>query len=87
MPIPSEFVYNNNIYFLCKPVKALFKSDMVHNVITRGDVFAVNMLTNELTVIPGTAIVEPVEYDYNYKTRTLSFNLPKSVTTPDGELF
>lgn len=36
---------------LVKPVKALFKSTMVHDVIMSGRKFAVKMSTGELTVI------------------------------------
>lgn len=44
-------VHNDEIFMLVKPVKALFKSTMVHNVIMSGRKFAVKMSTGELTVI------------------------------------
>jgi len=34
------------------PVKRLFNSNMVHEVITRGDFFAVDLRSGSLTVLP-----------------------------------
>ena len=38
-------------YMVVKPVKSLFHSSLVHDVLTRGDKFVVNMGTGELTIL------------------------------------
>ena len=38
-------------YMLVTPVKTLFKSNLIHGVVTRGDSFAVNLRTGNLTVL------------------------------------
>jgi hypothetical protein len=42
---------NNRVFMIVKPVKKLFQSDMVHDVITSGRSFAVDMNTGELTIV------------------------------------
>ncbi len=44
-------IFNDEIYMLVKPVKALLKSTMVYEVVTEGRKFAVKMSTGELTII------------------------------------
>lgn len=39
------------------PGKKLFQSTLVHSVVNRGDVFAVDMETGILTILPGNAQV------------------------------
>lgn len=51
------FFHNSKHYIRATPVKSLFNSNLIHNVITRGDVFAVCLETGMLTIIPGTAEV------------------------------
>jgi len=51
------FTYNNELYIRCIPGKNLFKSTMVHEVVNRGDIFAVRVRDQMLTIIPGTAEV------------------------------
>ena len=46
------FMYNGLPYMKIVPVKALFHSTMIHEVIARGDFFAVALLTGTFTVIP-----------------------------------
>ena len=46
-----HFVHENNIYLLVKPVKSLCRSTLIHDVLTRGDVFAINVSNSALTVI------------------------------------
>lgn len=46
------FVYNGIPYMRVTPVKRLFNSNMVHEVITRGDFFAVDLRSGSLTVLP-----------------------------------
>lgn len=49
------FVYADTPYMRVTPVKKLFNSTMVHEVITRGDFFAVNLQNNNLTILPNGA--------------------------------
>lgn len=46
------FPYNNAFYVRVRPVKALLRSTTMYEVVTRGDFFAVNVETLELTVLP-----------------------------------
>ena len=39
-------------YIKIVPSKRLFNSTMIHEVVTRGDFFALNLLTNVFTVLP-----------------------------------
>lgn len=49
------FVYKDKPYMRVTPVKSLFHSTMVHEVVNRGDFFAVNLSTCELTILPNGA--------------------------------
>lgn len=55
MSQPKFFYYNDSLYLRIIPAKRLFNSTLVHEVVTRGDVFAVHMETGQLTVVPGKA--------------------------------
>ena len=55
------FRYNGEIYLRTVPAKSLFKSTMVHEVVNRGDIFAVRISDSALTIVPGTAKVEHLE--------------------------
>jgi hypothetical protein len=46
------FVYKNDPYMRITPAKRLFNSTMIHEVVTRGDFFAVNLQTGVFTVLP-----------------------------------
>ena len=48
----NVFMYSDKPYMKVIPVKRLFNSTMVHEVVTRGDFFAVCLLDNSLTVLP-----------------------------------
>ena len=54
----KAFYYNNDLYIRVIPGKNLFKSTMIHEVVNRGDIFAVRVHDSLLTIIPGTAQVE-----------------------------
>lgn len=49
--IGGTFVLNNQAFMKVVPAKSLIRSTTIHEVITRGDFFAVNLSTGELTVI------------------------------------
>jgi len=53
----KTFTYNNDLYIRCIPGKNLFKSTMIYEVVNRGDIFAVRVRDQMLTVIPGDAQV------------------------------
>jgi len=53
----KTFTYKDELYIRCIPGKSLFKSTMVHEVVNRGDIFAVRVRDQVLTIIPGDAEV------------------------------
>lgn len=57
----KAFIHNGEVYLRCIPSKALFRSTMVHEVVNRGDIFAMNVNTQEFTIIPGKSEVEHIE--------------------------
>ena len=57
----KAFYLDDELYIRVIPGKNLFKSTMVHEVVNRGDVFAVRVRDSLLTIIPGTAKVEHQE--------------------------
>lgn len=51
--ISKKFVtVNDRVFMIVTPVKKLFHSSLVHDVITSGRKFAVDMNTGELTILP-----------------------------------
>jgi hypothetical protein len=58
----KTFTYNNDLYIRCIPGKNLFKSTMAHEVVNRGDIFALRVRDQVLTIIPGNAEVEHSEH-------------------------
>ena len=59
----KTFTYNNDLYIRCIPGKNLFKSTMIHDVVNRGDIFALRCRDQMLTIIPGDANVIHSEHD------------------------
>lgn len=60
----KAFIYEGDIYLRVIPVKRMFQSTMVHDVVTRGDVFAVRMKDSSFTVIPGSANVIHLDIEF-----------------------
>lgn len=60
------FLYKGEQHLRIIPGKKLFNSTMVHEVVNRGDVFALNLETGLFTILPGTFIPTPV-YTLNVK--------------------
>jgi len=58
--LANRFLYQGKTFIKVVPVKSLFHSNLIHQVVTRGDVFAVNVDTHELTIIPGDAKIIPI---------------------------
>lgn len=50
--ISKIFCHQGIPYLRVTPVKRLFNSTMIHEVVTRGDFFAVNLQTSALTILP-----------------------------------
>ena len=53
----NTFYYNGDLYIRTIPGKSLFNSTMIHQVVNRGDVFAMRVSDQTLTIIPGKADV------------------------------
>ena len=53
----NGFIYNGDLYIRTVPGKNLFKSSMIHEVVNRGDIFAVRVRDSLLTIIPGKSEV------------------------------
>ena len=73
----TSFYYKSELYIRTVPGKSLFNSTMIHQVVNRGDVFAMRVRDQSLTIIPGKADV--IHVDVNVSTPL--------VTTGQGELF
>lgn len=56
MPI-NTFIYKDELYTKIIPSKALFNSNMIHEVTTRGSIFALNINTGVFTILPGFAAI------------------------------
>ena len=54
----KTFKYKGELYIRAVPAKTLFRSTLIHEVVNRGDVFAIRVSDQTLTIIPGTADVE-----------------------------
>lgn len=57
MKILNCFYYRNDLYIRLVPAKTLFNSTMVHQVVNRGDVFAMRVSDQQFTIVPGRANV------------------------------
>lgn len=60
-PTLIGFRYDGRLFIRLIPAKRLFNSTMVHEVVNRMDVFAMEVSTQQFTIIPGRAEVEPVQ--------------------------
>lgn len=54
----KAFTYNGEDYLRLIPSKRMFQSTMVHDVVNRGDIFAMRLKDQQFTVIPGNAEVK-----------------------------
>lgn len=57
----KAFIFKGETYIRLIPGKRMFQSTMVHEVVNRGDIFAMSIRTQEFTVIPGKSEVEHFE--------------------------
>lgn len=53
----KTFYYKNQLYIRLIPAKPLFNSTLVHEVVNRGDVFAMRVSDQQFTIVPGKAAV------------------------------
>lgn len=60
----NTFLYQGELYVRVVPGKKLFQSTMVHEVVNRGDVFALRVSDSCLTIIPGKATVEHLKHKF-----------------------
>lgn len=65
----KAFICNNELYIRCIPSKNLFRSTMVHEVVNRGDIFALRVSDQTLTIIPGTSVVEHLELNISRRPK------------------
>jgi hypothetical protein len=52
-----SFYYNDQLYIRVIPGKKLFNSTLIHEVVNRGDVFALHVESQQLTIVPGKSDV------------------------------
>ena len=50
MQMPKYIVIGEKVHMIVKPVKILFNSSLIHDVVTTGGQFVVNMETGDLTI-------------------------------------
>ena len=64
MHMTPTFIHNGQLYAKIVPSKRLFNSTMIHDVVTRGDFFALNITTGEFTILPGSTTTDnnPSQY-------------------------
>ena len=53
----KTFIYKDELYIRLIPGKSMFHSTMVHEVVNRGDIFAMRVRDQQFTVIPGKSEV------------------------------
>ena len=57
-PLTTFTTPDGELYIRVIPSKSLFKSTMIHEVVNRGDVFAIRVSDSALTIISGKLAVE-----------------------------
>jgi hypothetical protein len=57
----TGFIYKGELFIRVIPVKALFNSNLIHGATVRGDIFAMRVSDQALTIVPGKADVVHVE--------------------------
>ena len=71
----KAFTYEGELYIRAVPGKKLFNSTMVHEVVNRGDIFALRVRDQQLTIVPGKA--EVVQTVLSWQTCPPCSELPK----------
>lgn len=79
----KTFTYNGELYIRAVPSKALFRSTLVHNVVNRGDIFAIRVSDQTLTIISGLSEVKHHEHTVtNTSTETINGKRQGETSTP-----
>lgn len=60
--IVKGFIHAGEVYIYSYPSKALFNSNLIHDVIRRGDIFAVRVSTGNLIIFPGKTQVIKIQF-------------------------
>lgn len=76
----KAFYYKDKLYIRAIPSKQMFHSTMVHEVVNRGDVFAMRVEDQVMTVVPGSAKVTHVDI-------TLPLSTPLTLQPMQDDLF
>jgi hypothetical protein len=63
--ILKAFELDGVLYLRVIPGKKLFQSTMVHEVVNRGDIFAVRLEDSVLTIVPGKSQVQHFDLQVN----------------------
>ena len=61
----KAFLYESKYYLRVIPSKFMMNSTMIYEITTRGDILAMEIESQKLTVIKGTAQVEHLELSFN----------------------
>ena len=70
MKLKALYIDGRN-YYKVIPAKRLFNSTMIHEVITRGDFFAVDLETGTLTILAGHLLSSPSNtFELTFKPTT-----------------
>lgn len=72
----KAFIYNGEVYIRLIPAKRLFNSTTIHEVVNRGDIFAMRCSDQQFTVVPGKAEVQHIELEVPQLARKTA---PKNV--------
>lgn len=73
----KAFIWNDVLYIRCIPAKSLFRSTMIHDVTTRGDIFALRVSDQALTIVPGLAVVTHLEVDCTQREKVDTVTVSK----------
>lgn len=76
----KAFICAGELYIRCIPSKHLFCSTMVHEVVNRGDIFALRVSDQTLTIIPGTSVVEHLELNISKRPKVDTVAVAKMKT-------
>lgn len=60
----KAFIHNNRTYIRVIPSKYMMNSTMLYEMVTRGDILALDVETQKLVCIKGTEQVEHFELSY-----------------------
>ena len=71
----KTFTYNKELYIRCIPSKMLCRSTLIWEVVNRGDIFALRVRDQVLTIVPGTAEVVHGEHQVIATAKQIALEL------------